>query len=155
MFVFNDGALCWGFPHFLPLIVLIPRGRGGLGPGWVGYTVPAKLQMICQIHHACLQIGNRPRARCVVSIRPKRERQITTKAEGKALRRDHLTPEHGEPRVRATSGDKLPRDPVVDKAFPELEIMDQSSPARTQLVLNVSRCYTCRYGLQFLFLVIL
>lgn len=49
LFVFNDGALCWGFPHFLPLIVLIPRGRvGGLGPDWVGslYMVPAKLQMI-------------------------------------------------------------------------------------------------------------
>lgn len=33
-----------------------------LGPDWVGYTVPAKkLQMISQIHHACLEIGNRPR----------------------------------------------------------------------------------------------
>lgn len=65
LFVFNDGALCWGFPHFLPLIVLIPRGTGGLGPDWVGYTAPAKLQMISQIHHACLQIGNRPaRALC-------------------------------------------------------------------------------------------
>lgn len=122
LFVFNDGALCWGFPHFLPLIVLIPRGRGGLGPGWVGYTVPAKLQMICQIHHACLQIGNRPRARCVVSIRPERERQITAqkkkKAEGEALKRDHLTPEPGEPRARATLGDKRPRDPMMDKSFP-------------------------------------
>lgn len=50
MFVFNDGALCWGFPHFLPLMVLIPRGAGGwgeLGPDWVGRcTVPVKLQMI-------------------------------------------------------------------------------------------------------------
>lgn len=26
LFVFNDGALCWGFPHFLPLIVLMSRG---------------------------------------------------------------------------------------------------------------------------------
>lgn len=44
-----------------------PGQRGGAGgererpgPDWVGYTVPAKLQMISQIHHACLHIGNRP-----------------------------------------------------------------------------------------------
>ena len=36
LFVFNDGALCWGFPHFLPLIVLIPRGRRGTGSGLGG-----------------------------------------------------------------------------------------------------------------------
>lgn len=42
LFVFNDGVLCWGFPHFLPLIVSIPRGREGPGPDWVGYTVPTK-----------------------------------------------------------------------------------------------------------------
>lgn len=73
MFVFNDGALCWGFPHFLPLIVLIPRGTGGPGPDWVGYTVPAKLQMISLNSSRMSPDWKQARARCVVSIRRERE----------------------------------------------------------------------------------
>lgn len=83
LFVFNDGALCWGFPHFLPLIVLIPRGEGGAtGSGLGGLDGPSKAADDFPNSSRMSSDWKQARARCVVSIRRERERQIPTRAQG-------------------------------------------------------------------------
>lgn len=83
MFVFNDGALCWGFPHFLPLMVLIPRGAvcvwggggfGTIGPDWVR-TGWAATQYQLELHMISLNSSRmsldwkQGRAHCVALIK--------------------------------------------------------------------------------------
>lgn len=85
LFVFNDGALCWGFPHFLPLIVLIPRGRGGTGSGLGGLYGTSKAADDFPNSSRMSSHWKQARAQCVVSIRREQERQIATKAQGMAL----------------------------------------------------------------------
>lgn len=86
LFVFNDGALCWGFPHFLPLIVLIPRGAGGTESGLGGLDGTSKAADDFPNSSRMSSDWKQARARCVVSIRREQERQITTKAEGMDLK---------------------------------------------------------------------
>lgn len=82
LFVFNDGALCWGFPHFLPLIVLIPQGAGGTGSGLGGLHGTSKAADDFPNSSRMSSDWKQARARCVVSIRRERERQIPTKSQG-------------------------------------------------------------------------
>lgn len=77
MFVFNDGALCWGFPHFLPLIVLIPGG-GGTGSGLGGPDGTSKAADDFPNSSRMSPDWKQARARCVVSIRREQELKVWT-----------------------------------------------------------------------------